>query len=181
MKYSLYTFFLCFFYLSAIQAGEIYKWLDAEGIKQFSNKPPPISCKTPSCIKLNKKITKKLQQRKEAEINRIEAEQLRKEAISEKKKNKQEKAIRAATKDASERTFLPFSTVLCISYNNIKEYKNVSQARKYLERDQVCSKTIEETEYTIIERKDDFSNIRIYLIDGSSQKKWVESRYVIDK
>ena len=185
MKFLLYIIFLCFFISGSVSAGEIYKWVDAEGIKQFSNKPPPISCRTPSCIKVNKQITKRLKQRKQAELSRIEAQKFKKEEMEKKRKQQQNAVINTtiptAASNLSGKTFLPFATVLCDSYNNIKEYKQVSQARKYLERDRVCTKTNEETEYTIIEQKEDFSNIRIYLVDGSSQKKWVESRFLLEK
>jgi len=180
MKSLVYTFFLYFLSLNYVQCGEIYKWLDAEGIKQFSNKPPPLSCQTQSCIKLKKNLSKKLQQRKQAEQGRIEAEKYKQQLLQEKRK-KEKAELNKPTVALSNKTFLPFATVLCTSYNNIKEYKNVSQARKYLERDNVCTKTNEETEYTIIEQKDKFSNIRIYLADGSSQKKWVESQFLIEK
>lgn len=175
MKFIIFIFFFYSIAITTVHTGEIYKWLDVEGIKQFSNKPPPLSCRTQSCIKLNKKLSRKLQQRKDAELAHIEAQELQQEA----RDNQKQAATRIPASNMSQKTFLPYSTVLCITYNNIKEYKQVAQARKYLERDQVCTKTIEETEYTIIEQKDNFSNIRIYLVDGSSQKKWVESRLLI--
>jgi hypothetical protein len=185
MKLYLFFFLLCLLQLNGVQAGKIYKWLDAEGIKQFSNKPPPISCRTASCLKVNKQISKKFKQRKEVALGRIEAEKFKKQEMKKKRKEQQkiQQNIPAslAKNNLSQKTFLPFSTVLCVSYNNIKEYNQVSQARKYLERDNVCAKTNEEIEYTIIEQQDEFSNIRIYLMDGSSQKKWVESRFLLEK
>jgi hypothetical protein len=180
MKFLIITFFLFCLGLNTVQAKEIYKWLDIEGIKQFSNKPPPASCQTSSCIKLNKQISKKLQRKKEAELGRLEAERIQQQESLQKRKQHRETIKLTPATDLSQKTFLPLATVLCVSHNNIKEFKQVRQARKYLERDQVCTKTNEETEYTIIERQDDFSNIRIYLADGSSQKKWVESRYLLD-
>ncbi len=180
MKFLTYTLFLFYLSLSAVQATEIYQWLDAEGVKQFSNNPPPGSCQTHSCVKIKLKTNQKYRRKKQANNARLEVQQLKQEEMEQKRKQQRTSENPSATKDISERTFLPLSTVICINYNSIKEYIQVSQARKYLERERVCTHTIKETEYTIIERKDDFSNIRIYLDNGESDKKWVESRYVFE-
>ncbi len=175
------------FYLVNIQpiyAGKIYKWLDVEGIKQFSHNPPPKTCKTTSCIKLNKKITKQLRRKKQVEQGRIEADRTRQEELElERKRQKlrqQQEIIKLVPPSESERqkTFLDVHTIICISFNNMREYKNVKQARKYLERDKHCIKTSDEMEYTMIEKQELFSNIRIYLKDESSLEKWVETQYL---
>ena len=71
IKFILILLFYCLIFHST-QAGEIYKWLDVEGVKQFSNKAPPPNCKTPSCIKLQKKISRKVQQKKDVQKAQIE-------------------------------------------------------------------------------------------------------------
>jgi hypothetical protein len=179
--------FIIFFYgvfFHSSQAGEIYKWLDIEGIKQFSNKPPPVSCKTPSCIKLRKKVSRNLQRKKDVEIAQHEAEaykkKLQEKEAAENKRTQQLKVIKLSPEEPPEAVFLDRSTILCVSFNNIREYKQVRQARKYLESDQHCIKTSEETEYTIIDKQDEFSAIRIYLKDGSSEEKWVETNYLVE-
>ncbi|MFK5985625.1 MAG: hypothetical protein QM479_09380 [Pseudomonadota bacterium] len=181
MKLIIFILFFLNIVFATASAGEIYQWLDIEGIKQFSNKPPPVGCKTPSCIKLQKKIRRDHQRIKALEKARIEASILEQEESDKQLAAEQRELIKLSPSPTqqSSKTFLAVSTVLCASFNNIREYKNVEQARKYLEREQDCSRTIEEIEYTIIEKQDKFSSIRIYLSRGRSHQKWVETSHLI--
>ncbi|MBF0265702.1 MAG: hypothetical protein HQL46_10555 [Gammaproteobacteria bacterium] len=154
-------FFAIFFLTKEVWSGTLYQWKDDEGVSQFSSIPPPISCLTDSCKNIHKKLKVKIE-------NKIKIESAltaRKEQLAK------EKELKGTT--------LVKGTGICRDVPSLDEYANVEDARKFLIEEQKCQLVEENTKYSFISRRKNFAKIRLYLSDGKSDIKWIESKYII--
>lgn len=153
-------FFACFSLIA--QASKIYQWTDAEGVRQFTKIPPPLSCKTDSCRKIHRDFTNY--------VNR------NKPIIEQQMKDKKEQEHREKLK----KTTIFKGEIFCNRLSYIKEYYRVDDAKKFLIKDRKCFHLVRDTKYSFIEKSKDYAKIRLYLKGDKSITRWIKKDLIVE-
>ena len=146
---------------SYILATSYHEWKDNEGVKQFSNLPPPISCISDSCLKIHQKTKDDIEYKKRQAQQQLEYEQ----RIAKENKIKQKSLVKGVA--------------YCNDNSSAEEYANVEEARRFLIQENKCQLVEESIKYSFIRRRQKLSKIRLYLLDGKSAITWVETKNIV--